>query len=117
MAKKQDPVVAHLLDLLSSLGNVRSRAMFGGHGIYCDDFFFALVADGALYLKADEENQPLFEEAGCEPFLYHRQGRKEPIQMSYWEAPPETIDRADLLLPWAQHALAAARRAKEKKRC
>ena len=30
--------------------------MFGGHGIYCDGLFIAIVLDSVLYFKADEAN-------------------------------------------------------------
>lgn len=90
--------------------------MFGGYGIYRDDVMFGIVAEGSLYLKADDENRPLFEQAGCVPFCYYRKGRNEPIHLSYYEAPPEAVDRAEALRPWADHALAAARRTNGKKR-
>ena len=68
-------LVDHCLELLAPLGAVRARRMFGGHGLYCDDLFFALIASDRLYLKADAQSQPAFEGAGCEPFVYEARGR------------------------------------------
>ena len=34
--------------------------MFGGWGFYCDDLFFAIVADDTLYLKADADSAEHF---------------------------------------------------------
>ena len=36
--------VVHCLELLGSVGAVRSRRMFGGHGIYVDELFVGLIA-------------------------------------------------------------------------
>ncbi|MEK6813363.1 MAG: hypothetical protein AABY65_01325 [Nitrospirota bacterium] len=35
--KKDSDFVAHVLDLLQAIGDVRSRAMFGGHGLYQEE--------------------------------------------------------------------------------
>ena len=35
----QDDLRDHCLELLAPLGRVRSRRMFGGHGLYVDDLF------------------------------------------------------------------------------
>jgi DNA transformation protein len=37
----------YVRDQLSGLGGVTSRRMFGGAGLYCDEFFFALVDNDA----------------------------------------------------------------------
>ena len=64
------PFVAHCLELLAGLGPTRARRMFGGHGLYVDNLFIALIANGHLYLKADETSRSSFERAGCEAFTY-----------------------------------------------
>ena len=46
-------------ELLSGVGPVTIRNMFGGAGVYADGVMFAIVADDVLYLKADEVSQPL----------------------------------------------------------
>ena len=63
-------LLEHCLELLAPLGAVRARRMFGGHGLYCDDLFFALIASDRLFLKTDAVTQPAFAAAGCEPFVY-----------------------------------------------
>jgi DNA transformation protein and related proteins len=49
-AARTPPFVAHCLELLAVLGGTRARRMFGGWGLYADDFFVALIADERLYL-------------------------------------------------------------------
>ena len=61
-------LVDHCVELLSALGSVRSRRMFGGHGLYIDGLFCALILADRLYLKTNIETRPRFEAAGCEPF-------------------------------------------------
>lgn len=102
----------HVLDLLGPVGNVSARKMFGGYGIYADRLMFGLIADNTLYLKVDAQNVAQFEGAGSEPFLYQHKSRSKPTRMSYYRAPGDAMDNPDELLPWAQSALEAARRAK-----
>jgi Regulator of competence-specific genes len=46
--------------------------MFGGAGIYREGVMFALVFDGAIFLKVDEASIPEFEREGSRPFVYTR---------------------------------------------
>lgn len=106
-------LVDHCLELLAPLGTVRARRMFGGHGLYIDDLFIALIAFERLYLKADAQTQPAFSAAGCEPFVYD--GKNKPIQLNYWTVPAETMESPALMQPWARQAMAAALRARPAK--
>jgi DNA transformation protein len=108
MSVRDEGLLAHLRELLEPLGRISLRAMFGGHGIYCDGLFFALVADGRLYLKVDGLTSDRFAAAGCAPFVYTGQSR--PIEMSYWSVPDAAMDSPADLEPWARLALAAASR-------
>jgi DNA transformation protein len=107
-------IIPLVKDQLSPLGEIRARAMFGGHGIYCDNLFFALVADDTLYLKADDVNRGEFEARGLGPFVY--EGKGKPIAMSYFRAPDELFEDRDAALHWGASALDAARRAAARKR-
>jgi DNA transformation protein len=95
-----------LLAPASAAGTVRARAMFGGHGLYIDDLFVAIIAFDRLYLKTDATTQPQFAAAGGEPFVYD--GKSRPIEMSYWTVPAEALESPALMLPWARLALRAA---------
>lgn len=106
-----DEFVTYVLELLAPLGHARSRRMFGGHGIYVDDLFIALVAFERLYLKADEQTRPAFEAARCEAFTYET-GKGDVNVMSYWTAPADALESSDEMRPWARRAIEAALRAK-----
>ena len=113
MAKKSE-FVEYLLELMNDFGNIRSRAMFGGYGIYRDDLMFGLVADDQLYLKVDDDNRAAFEAEGSEPFIYIKNG--QPMAMSYYLVPESALDNPREMQEWAQLAFDAALRAKKPKR-
>ena len=99
-----------ILELFAAFGPVGVRRMFGGLGIYSDGTMFALAADGAIYLKADDATTAAFRREGAGPFTYAAKGGKR-VVMSYWRLPDRLYDDPDELAVWARDALAAARRA------
>jgi DNA transformation protein len=101
-------------DLFSAFGPVAVRRMFGGAGIYADGVMFALVADGVIYLKADERNAPAFEREKLPPFTYTTKNGKRGV-MSYRRMPERLYDDPEELAAWARDALAAARRGEARK--
>jgi DNA transformation protein len=109
-----DPLLDHCLELLGAVGRPRARRMFGGHGVYVDDLFIAIIAFDRLYLKADDTTRARFEAAGCQPFTYTRKG-DETIALGYWTAPEEAMDSPGAMAPWARLAMAAALRARQAK--
>jgi len=68
--------VLYVLDMLHKFGRVEAKTMFGGHGIYRGGIIFAIVVDGALYIKVDDKNRALFEKNGLHQFSYIRKGRE-----------------------------------------
>ena len=133
-------LVDHCLELLAPLGAVRAKRMFGGHGLYIDELFIAIIAFERLYMKVDVQTQPAFESAGCEVFTYVKpprpplrgdrppegergnsgrpvvaSGKGKPITMSYWTVPAEAMESPHLMEPWARQAIAAALRARAAK--
>jgi DNA transformation protein and related proteins len=107
--------VTHCLELLGALGTTRAKRMFGGHGLYVDERFIALIIGETLYLKTDDETRPRFEAAGSVPFDYAtREGQR--VVMAYWAAPQDAMESPALMLPWARLAMASALRAAASKR-
>lgn len=103
--------VAWCQELLAPLGRIRARRMFGGHGLYADEVFVAIIAGEQLYLKVDESSRAEFVAAGCHPFEYQTAQGGRGV-MSYYSAPTEAMDAPGAMLPWARLALAAALRAR-----
>jgi DNA transformation protein len=88
---------------------VRSRAMFGGHGIYCGDLMFGLVDDDEIFLKTDDLTRPMFEAAGCRRWVYSGGGKK--METNYFRPPDAAHESPEDMAPWGRLALEAARRA------
>ena len=104
----------YLRELFEPVGEVEVKRMFGGAGVFFSGVMIALAADEVLYLKTDETADPLFDEAGGEPFVYEASGGKRAV-MSYRTMPESCYDDADDLRTWARIAIDAAFREDAKK--
>ena len=105
--------VEFLLEQLAPLGEISSRAMFGGHCLYCDGVVFALVADNAMFLKTDDVNRAAFEERGLKAF---RPFKDKESEMAYYEAPPEIFEDSDAMRQWCGGSVEAGQRAQARKK-
>lgn len=100
-------LLSTVLDLLSGMGVLRQRKMFGGIYIYCNDLFIAAIHDGMLYLKANATTAPDFVMRGLPIFSYPKEGGIATLQ--YYQAPPEVFTGRAAMKLWADKALLAAR--------
>lgn len=110
--RSSDPSVQHFIDLMDRFGGVDSRSMFGGHGLYRDGVMFALLANGRLYLKVDEQTRLNFTSRNLQPFSFTAKGRT--VQLSYHEAPAQAMEDAAEMADWCALAWQAALRAQGK---
>jgi len=99
----------YVLDQLTQLGGVSSRRMFGGVGLYCDEFFFGLIADDTLYLRVDDSNRDDYTARGAAAFRPYAD--RPHLSVSYFEAPAGVLDDARQLIEWARRSVAVAQRA------
>ena len=84
---------------LESLGNVTTKGMFGGSGIFQDGKMFALVTSSAeLFLKVDDSNRPRFTTA------------KSPQhgKMPYFRVPLAVLKSDKKLIEWAKTSVKVA---------
>jgi DNA transformation protein len=114
VSKEEKEFVSYVVDLMSSIGPVHAKGMFGGYGVYLEGLMFALVADGVLYLKSDENTEKEFKEKGLEAFTYNKKGKE--YKMSYYQAPEEALEDGEEMNLWANKAYGVALRASAKKR-
>jgi DNA transformation protein len=105
-------VVDQLSQSLSS--KVTSRRMFGGVGLYYADLFFALIAADAVFFKVDDSNRADYVARGCQAFQPLMRDQTV-YSMSYFAVPPEVLEDAEDLAPWARKAIAVARAAAAQK--
>jgi DNA transformation protein and related proteins len=111
--KSNPSFAAHVVESFSRLGLVQTRPMFGGHNVSLDGLTFGLIAYDVLYLKADEENKPMYLANKLGPFVYHTKDGKQ-MAMSYYQA-PDALEDWETMEPWVRAAIAAAQRGKHGK--
>ena len=99
--------IAFARDLLSGLGPVDVRRMFGGAGIYAGGVMFGLLDDGRIYLKVDAALKADLTAEGSVSWQYSRTD-KVFEETSYWSLPEGALDDPDEACAWARRALAAA---------
>lgn len=102
-----------VLEQLAAAGQVTSRSMFGGIGLYLDGLFFALIDDDTLYFKVDDSTRARYEKAGSKPFCPFPDRPDQP--MGYWQVPAEVLEDSEELARWAREAMGIAL-AKRRKR-
>lgn len=105
-----DEILEILKDALGRAGSVRGRRMFGGVGVYFDGIFFALIDDGAIYLKTSDETRPRFAAEGSRAFSYMTKNGCVELY-SYWLLPERLLDDTEELRDWASVSVAAAKNA------
>jgi DNA transformation protein len=94
----------YLVDALGPLGDVASKKMFGGYGIFGDGVMFALVdSAGVPHLRTDDATTPQFEAASS----------TKHSRMPYWSIPETVYGDEDSLIVWATQALNVAKSAKK----
>lgn len=95
---------AQVVEFLAQTGDVTSKKMFGGYGIFENGLMFALVNSKAkLYFKVSDKNRQDYENADSSPYG----------KMPYWEVPKEVMDNDNVLLTWAHTSIEISREAKK----
>ena len=99
-----DDVAADLVEKLAPLGDLTTKSMFGGIGVFeSGTMFCAIDSKGRPSLRADDQTEP--------DFLAARSSRHG--RMPYYEIPEVVLADPDVLRDWAQRAIEASRRAKK----
>lgn len=101
-----------LFDTLSphaGITGITAKRMFGGISFSIDGKTFAIIAMEQLWLKVDDETRAAFEQAGCEVFTHVSANKAS--TMNYYTVPPDAMESAALMRPWAELAWDAALRA------
>jgi DNA transformation protein and related proteins len=99
----------YIIDQLSVWGEVTTRRMFGGAGLFRDGKMFGLVADDVAYLKVDETNKDKFLMAGSSPL---KPFPNKATILSYFEIPPDILENPDELIEWANASLSIQKKGK-----
>ncbi len=101
-----DEYLQFVLEQLQGLGNVTSRRMFGGVGLYQEGRFFAIIMGDTLYFKVNDANRSDYEARGMSQFRPYP-GRPN-ISMAYYELPADVLEDAAECAVWARRSVAIA---------
>ena len=88
------------------LGDLRSRRMFGGVGLYRGEWFFGLIDDDTLFFKSDSTNSAEYIARKMPRFMPFPD-RPEAV-MAYYQVPADIIEDAESLVAWARKSVAVA---------
>jgi DNA transformation protein and related proteins len=99
--------LSYVIDQLGGLGAVRTRRMFGGIGLYCDELFFGLIDDDVVYFKVDDSNRADYSRRGSKAF---RPLADDPnaVSLSYFSVPEDTLEDSDEVRSWARKSVGIA---------
>lgn len=100
-----------IVDQLRDFADVKTKRLFGGRAVLKDNLNFGLIFQDQLYLKADDQNLPRFQDEDSEQFTYEK-GTKT-IYVSFWTVPESIIEDTETFAEWARDAFDAALRAKK----
>lgn len=101
-----DAATQQLIELLSPMGPISARRLFGTWGLYLEDRIFGLVHEGVVYFRTDDATIARYEAAGSSPFLYRGSEGLDAVTQ-FHELPPEILADGDTACAWAYEAAAA----------
>ena len=97
-------------EYLSGLGDIKSRALFGGYSLSVDNTVFAMVSEGELYLRACEEAASYFDNRPPDMLSVHKRGR--PVALQYYHVDDALWKNQNTLLLLSRQALRCAQQEK-----
>ncbi len=100
-------LVNYYVDQLSGWSHITTRPLFGAVALYRNDHVFAMVWQGALYFKVDDQSRVVYEAARSQPLGYVSKGEDSALK-SYWEVPVDVTEDYEKLQLWAERAYQAA---------
>jgi DNA transformation protein len=106
----QPQYLAYVLEQLAALGEVSSRRMFGGVGLYYGELFFGLIDDDTLFLKTDASNSAEYIARNMPRFMPPSDRPLGP--MGYHQVPADIIEDAEMLAGWARKSVGVALRSR-----
>jgi DNA transformation protein len=102
----QAQYLAYILEQLEGLGDLRSRRMFSGVGLYSGELFFGLIHDDTLFFKSDSSNSAEYIARNMPRFMPFPD--RPAAVMAYYQVPADIIEDAESLTAWARKSVAVA---------
>ncbi len=108
-------LLAWVHEALEPLGRVTMRKMMGGATLYLDGTIFAILDEGEIWFKADDETNQIWDREGCERFsVTFKDGKVD--TMNYRRGPLDVYDDPEAMQRWTQLAVEAGLRGAAKKK-
>lgn len=97
----------HILDLLTPLGDLEVKRMFGGVLLKVGNKQLGIIIEDTLYFKVvNSEVQKRYTSEGSEQFSYMRKGKKDPVVIkNWWSVPEDALENSEELVALAREAL------------
>lgn len=97
----------YILDLLSPLGDIEVKRMFGGVLLKLQGKQLGIIIEDTLYFKViNSEVQKRYKSEGSEQFSYTRKDKKDPVIIkNWWSVPEESVENSEELIVLAQEVL------------
>ncbi len=95
-----DSFLDFVLEQLAALEGLRSKRMFGGHGLYSGEAFFGIVYDGRLYFKTNADTLSEYLQHNAAVFA----PSEKQVLKNYREVPIDILEDSERLLLWARRA-------------
>ncbi len=102
-----DDATRRVIELLTPMGPIVAKRLFGTWGLYLEDRIFGLVHEGITYFRTSGETVTKYVAAGSRPFHYRRADGRSTI-MQYHEVPDSVLGNPDLACAWAYEAAATS---------
>jgi DNA transformation protein len=96
---------AYVMDQMQLVPRVSLRSMFGGHGVYCEGQFIALIWQESLFMFTNAETRKRYKRAGMPAFEF-KAGQRE---SNYFMVPDTVLNDPKKLAVWAKEAVEARR--------
>jgi DNA transformation protein len=100
-----DDATRHVVELLSPMGPITARRLFGTWGLYLEDRIFGLMHEGIVYFRTGADTIARYVSTGSQPFLYRRSDGRSTV-MQYHEVPAHVLADPDVACAWAFDAAA-----------
>jgi DNA transformation protein len=97
----------HIADLLSDIGPVKTRGMFGSVSLRLNNVLLGIVINDRLHVRTSVESRPAFVAEGGKPYEFDK-STGEHIVTSYYPLPDRLWDEPQELRRWLLAAYEAA---------
>lgn len=103
-----DAATRAVMELLTPIGPIVAKPLFGTWGLYVEDRIFGLVDRGATYFRTTDDTIARYVAAGARPFVYRRPDGTQTIT-GYHQVPIDVLSDRDRACAWAYEAAGASR--------